>query len=439
METVRLSREMMPRWEIPDRRPERMENVLFSSEPEMLMAGHLLCGGSLCVTPRAAALNAQDDMFTLLLRSEEKSEEYVEQKLLKAVDPETDFDAFLAHACEKKIVRLALMEDASDVRLALAARFLHARFEAGLPAPEILLISALPEAESADRLLAAITAITAKWSRASEFFAWLSSVKVRSALLDGFFGFMDDAERALQQRKMNYADDFLMWSEPDARLLIDADPEKHARILLSAAALAAAGGWFCGCKGFSDAMRDETLRRWIGRAFTEELLPNLPWSREAISADVISAFERLEDSANCALLLRTPAGKYLLRRLPRTLLPSIRAYADANFEAPPMLSLGVAALVMLYAGARENDGVYMVRRGDESQPLFDDPSILETFARFAHDMPAESLAYAVLADRDLWGSDLREIDGFEARLAVDLSSIQRIGFLATLKNRIGEA
>ena len=96
--------------------------------------------------------------------------------------------------------------------------------------------------------------------------------------------------------------------------------------------------------------------------------------------------------------------------------------------------LSLAAAVMLYAGAREDErGIYRVRRGEASFALRDEPKVLQSFARLAHDMPAESLAYAVLADRDLWGEDLREIDGLELRLSLGLSSIQRIGLRETIR------
>ena len=89
---------------------------------------------------------------------------------------------------------------------------------------------------------------------------------------------------------------------------------------------------------------------------------------------------------------------------------------------------------MLYAGVRRDErGEYAVERGDARHVLHDDPEILEAFSRLAHDMPAESLAYAVLADRAIWGTDLREIDGLELRVTFNLSSIQRIGFRETLR------
>ena len=53
-------------------------------------------------------------------------------------------------------------------------------------------------------------------------------------------------------------------------------------------------------------------------------------------------------------------------------------------------------------------------------------------------MPAETLAYAALADRFVWGMDLREIDGLEMRVTYDLSAIQRIGFAEALKLKVLE-
>jgi len=89
---------------------------------------------------------------------------------------------------------------------------------------------------------------------------------------------------------------------------------------------------------------------------------------------------------------------------------------------------------MLYAGARQNDaGVYEVVRGEKAAAVYDDAGILESFSRLAHDMPAESLAYAALADWEIWGADLREVDGLEMRVAFDLSSIQRIGLRETMR------
>ena len=108
------------------------------------------------------------------------------------------------------------------------------------------------------------------------------------------------------------------------------------------------------------------------------------------------------------------------------MLPLIRAWAEENFEPPRKLSFALAATIMLYAGARPNEkGRYEVLRGGERHVLADDPQALAVFATLAHDMPPEALAYAALADRELWGEDLRDIDGLEQRVALDIARLQR--------------
>ena len=132
-------------------------------------------------------------------------------------------------------------------------------------------------------------------------------------------------------------------------------------------------------------------------------------------------------------------GRGLLKHFSRTVLPAVRSWAEREFEAPKRLSLALSAAVMLYAGARRgDDGAFEVQRGEERFRLRDDEAILEAFSHLAHDVPSETLAYAVLADRDLWGADLREIDGLELAVACDLSAIQRAGLRETLRLTEGE-
>ena len=65
-------------------------------------------------------------------------------------------------------------------------------------------------------------------------------------------------------------------------------------------------------------------------------------------------------------------------------------------------------------------------RGTQIHTLDDDPAALAVFSTLSHDMPPEALAYAVLADRELWrGANLRDIDGLEQRVALDIANIQR--------------
>ena len=88
---------------------------------------------------------------------------------------------------------------------------------------------------------------------------------------------------------------------------------------------------------------------------------------------------------------------------------------------------------MLYAGARKNaDSRYVLPADEKEIQLIENPKVLAAFSRMSCDMPPESLAYAALSDREVWGCDLREIDGLEERVASQLRDMQLLGAKAAM-------
>ena len=78
--------------------------------------------------------------------------------------------------------------------------------------------------------------------------------------------------------------------------------------------------------------------------------------------------------------------------------------------------------VLLYADARRADGRWETVVGQETRELHESPDVMEAFSRLSSDMDPESLAYAVLSDRELWnGADLRKIDGLPEMLSENLA------------------
>jgi len=455
---IQLNRSMMDRYEIPDRRPDALRCLVFGADALMLGAACRLIDhaneqgkniGAACIcSPKAAeCLNAQDGMFTLMIRGEAADasalrEERVLQGVLEGVCPEEGFDRLMQIAALPELELIFCHAAPDDVETGLIARVLAERHTCGLPMPQLLCISAQAEPGAAARLQAAVRALARGWQCSLPD----GSPLVCAALADTLCGAIVGAEREKRIFEMNYRDDMLAWAEPYLRLYVDGNmpallegvegvcaagnfsalAQKKARIFDCAVFLGAALGFVCGMDNFAQVMKDEQLRSWIGHAFFDEILPGLPYARTEIASEVISAFERLENTMNNMPLMEI--GRDLLRRFPETMLPAIRAYADENFEAPRYLSLGLAAAIMVYAGARaDGEGNYRVAHGSQSVKIYDDREILEDFSRLAHDMPAESLAYAALANRAAWGEDLREIPGLEMRVVFDLSAIQRIG------------
>ena len=456
----RLNRGMLRRYEIPEHAPSEIRAVQFGLGEALLgVADRLLDAacpslGIACVPPEGAwtgeganpaeLLREQEGLYTLLVRGYRGDtpvkDEVVVQSILCVAD---DVDA-LAPA---PALALGLLDtEAADFHACLnrAARLLAARQVAGLSGLWMLCLG--EDAGCADRARDALAALSpgdgfARWLRESCHFC--------PALADGLAFRAEAKEAARQCAVMNYADGMLHLAEPCAALTIQAPAglrtllpvndgggidivddlspvlNQKRRAFDAGLFAMAAPGWLLGCNTLSDCMKHERLRDFVGRCYAEELLPADPEARAALAPRVIQAFERFENPLNDNAIL--PSVRPLLGRFRRAALPIIRAWADERFEPPRRLSFALAATIMLYAGARPNArGRYEVYRGAQVFTLEDDPGALAVFATLSHDMPPEALAYAALADRELWqGEDLRQIDGLEARVALDIANLQR--------------
>lgn len=431
MTTPRLSPAMLSRYDIAERRPGKINAVQFGIGETLLGVVDRLIDdagiglGIACLdadhTGHAERLKAQSGLYTVITRGYENDapvrREQVVQCVLNA-RPAAEADAL----ARNPDIAIGIVDDTPSAR-ALAERFAGLRHSAGLPPIPMLALG--------DCCMTGCF----------------------PALAEGLSFRAEADEAARECAEMNYLDDMLHLTEPTARLTIQAPEALRRRFPLDRAAgisftdapgmaqarildrrvfgaalfLLAGPGWLNGCDTLRDCMTHSRLRTFTGKAFTEELMPllgDLP--RSALEARVIETFSRLEDPLNRNRLLR--AAHDLLGRISYDMLPLMRRWADENFEPPRRMAFALAAAIMLYAGSRLNpaSGRYEVARGRQSQPLNDDADRLAVFATHSHDMPPETLAYAALADRELWnGMDLREIDGLEARVAMDIAAIQR--------------
>ncbi|MBR6767020.1 MAG: hypothetical protein IKM02_03630 [Clostridia bacterium] len=459
-----LERSMLERYDITPHAPHQVKAVFFGTSAVMLgMAARLLDDaapdvGAVCVQTDnsgfAEKLNSQDGLYTVIVRGylndRDVHREHVVQNILRAVNPETDFEAVTALAKEETLSAAFLDTESDDASAAigLASKLLYERMREGLPGLHMICLG--ETAECAEAVRQAVLKIAASWNVGEGFADWLEAAcAFYPALADCLVSRSTPEEAARLCAEMNYADAMIHIAEPYASLVIQAPesfrqaypwektygirftddirPEfiKKHRIFDAGLFLMAGPGYLAGCNTLRDCMQKENLREYIGRAFFDEIIPNMPFAREEIAPYVISAFERFENPLNDNRLL--DCAHHLMKLFMRGVLPVIRTWSEENFEVPPLLGHAFAAAIMLYAGVRPNArGVYEVARGEETHELNDRPEILEAFACLAHDMPCESLAYAVLADRNIWnGEDLRDIDGLESRVVFSISAIQQ--------------
>ena len=423
MAMQRLNPGMMARYDIEDHRPAGVNAVQFGMSEALLGVVDRLIDdarlgiGIACVETDGAGmaekLNAQAGLYTLIIRGYVNDEavrrEQVVHCLCAACGPEG-----VPGLAARSGIEFGIVDDTPEAR-ALAARFVELRKAAGL--------GEIPLLRLGENLLAVSLA---------------------------FLSEPDEAAR--QCAEMNYLDDMLHLAEPCARLTIhapagfrdrfpldraegvrfvdadgfDAASMLKARVFDAGIFLMAAAGWLNGCDTLYDCMRHERLRKFVGKGFTEEILPTLSeLDRQAVERCVIESFERYENPLNRNRILRAASG--LVGRFTGGAAALMAKRAAEDFEPPRRLSFALAATIMLYAGARRSPvtGSYEVARGKRLEAIHDDERVLDAFSTLSHDMPPESLAYAALADREIWHADLRQIEGLEERVALDIAAMQR--------------
>lgn len=460
----RLNRGMLSRYEIPERTPSRVNAVQFGTDAVLLglidrmvdRAG--LDIGIACVqvdqSSYADKLKAQEGLFTTLVRGYLNDvamrEEVVVQSVLRALDSDADFEAIMALAKVPEMALGLMHTESEDIAaaLGLAARFLLERYRAGLAGLQFICIGETPHC--AQHACDLIAKIAESWPVENGFVEWLCTKNAfYPALADNMVSRSAPDEAAMLCADMNYADAMIHIAEPYAALIVQAPEAFRAQYPLDRAAevcfvddlapellkkhrifdaglfVMAAPGYLAGCDTLNDCMKHPELRAYIGHAYFDEIIPSLPFTSEEITPYVIAACERFENPLNRNYI--TEMAHHLFSKFVCGVLPMIRTWVDENYEAPRRLGFALAATIMLYAGVRLNvEGAYEVVRGTQMHELKDDLEILRAFALLAHDMPAESLTYAVLADRNLWnGDDLREIDGLESRVMFDIAAIQK--------------
>ena len=191
-------------------------------------------------------------------------------------------------------------------------------------------------------------------------------------------------------------------------------------------------GTLAGLDTVHACMKDDTLRAFLGHTLLHEIMPCLGEHRDILDPAAMAVCGELE-----SLTIVQPLSLLLpnaVRAWASQALPLLKEYEERDGHLPPCLCMSLAALIMLFSGARqEDDGRYTILKNGERCFISEDEEILASFSRLSCDMPPESLAYAALSDRAIWEEDLREIPGLEDLITEQLRDLQLLGLLDALE------
>lgn len=462
----RLNRSILEDYEIQVNRPQRLCGVQIGDDRVLMGLVDRLVDdanakganvGLAVVQPGEAGfagqLKEQDGMFTTFVRGEVNEKpvhrEQVIQSVLEALDPVQDDARLLELAADEGIRFLVLHTDETGefaerdrVCAAIAARMLAERWR-GSVSPVAVIVCG-NDVQCADALKAELIGFADEWGVADGFGAWLDGCRFFPALADCLV-FRSSAEEAARLcSQMNYADAMIHLAEPYGLWSIQADEAFRAEFpldvceqirftsdlsgdLIRKTRIFDAGlfsltalGCLHGNETLAECMKDDPLRDLVGHALLDEMLPYMPIDRDALIPYIITCYERYSNPMNDNLLWE--AGSGLVHRFNVGILPALRAYADEHFEPPRYLTVALAAVILFYADARLRDSGYETVVGQTFVPVHESSEVLAAFSRLASDMDPESLAYAVLSDRTLWATDLRDIPGLEEAIISNLQA-----------------
>lgn len=428
-------------------------------------------------------LNAQNGVYTLLLRGIQ-SGKVVEQKEIlssvsRGINPYKDFAEFLKCA-ENPDLRF-IVSNTTEAGIAFSAAdrptdappasypgkltaFLYRRFQAfkGNAAKGFVLLPCELIERNGDNLKKAVLQTASHWKLPVDFIAWIERANVfTNTLVDRIVTGYPKDEAAQLCQQLGYEDALLDTAEVFHFWVIEGDPalaeelplkqigldvvwtdnmkpyrDRKVRILNGAHTMTVLAAYLAGKNTVKECMDDELIARYMRGGIYEEIIPTLDLPEKELHDFAAAVSERFANPFIKHYLLSIALNS--TSKFKARVLPSIQEYVKRRGMPPRRLSFALAALIAFYRGQTVRDGALIGHRGAEEYRIQDDASALEFFRQLwqAHDGSAAASATLVktlLARQEMWGEDLNGIPGFADAVSGQLQAIVTQGVTAAMK------
>ena len=428
----------------------------------------------------ADGLNAQDGLYTVLVRGRENGEVVDEARVISScsrclnpyregdyakimeVATSDDLEFIVSNTTEAGIAydpECKATDEPPASFPAKLAQVLHARWLAGKPG--VIILSCELIDHNGAELLRIVKQYVADWGWESEFVGWLEDeCTFCTTLVDTIVPgrIRDPKEVAEVEAKLGYADPFLAVREPFQMWGIQGDEALAEKLPFVAAGLPGVfvtpdvtpykkrkvrilngshtgfvpGAWLAGFDIVRDCMHDEVVSGFMNKLLANEVIPTLAADLDvedckAFAAAVEGRFDNPFIDHQLLSICLNSTAKWRARDLP-TLLD----YVEAKGTLPGCLTTSLAALIAFYTTgfeAREADGLHLRRADGCAYVAADDAYVLDFYAAHHADAVA-TLVHAVLTDTQMWGQDLTEVAGLEQGVAAALATIREQGVSA---------
>lgn len=435
----------------------------------------------------ADLLNAQDGLYTLLLRGIQNNEVVKEKEIIssisRVINPYKQYEAYLE--CAKNPDLRFIFSNTTEAGIAYSATdryedappasfpgkltvFLHKRFEAfnGDPTKGMVIIPCELIEHNGDNLKKIVLRLATEWNLGRDFINWLENHNYfLSTLVDRIVtGYPRDEiqelteEAGYEDKCYDTAEIFHLWviqgdkrfSEelPFTKIGLnviwtdDMTPyrTRKVRILNGAHTMTSLGAYLYGVDTVKECMDDPVIHKFMQKGIYEEIIPTLDLPEQELNEFAAAVADRFANPYNKHYLLSISLNS--TSKFKTRVLPSILEYIKRKNELPKVLSFSMACLFAFYRGTEIRDNVLIGKRalGNEYN-ISDDMPVLELFKELwtAYDETREGagkLVNNLLARTDMWGEDLTKLEGFADLVADYLYAITSKGVKEALKEVI---
>lgn len=425
-------------------------------------------------TGLAAALEAQDNLYTVLLRGRVDGREVVDRRMVttvqRSLDPHADWDTFRAIACspalrfvvsnttEAGIVDVVEPFDPNACPKSFPAKvaaLLWARWcTLGRDTAPGLVFLPCELIEANGATLGRIVRVQAdRWGFDPAFLAWIDERCVfLDTLVDRIVPGYPAAEKATLAAEWGYADPLTVAAEPfhiwvirgpkqiaaefplaDAGLGVvwtdDLAPyrTRKVRILNGGHTASVLAAHLAGLDTVEEMTRDPQFRVYLERLLFDEIAPCVPLpeaERRAYAATVLERFGNPFIRHELISIALNSVSKWGVR-----VLPTVLDWVAAGKPVPKRLAFSLAALLWFYRGERGPTGV-TGERSSGAYPIRDEPGVLDIMvAAWGQARPgdAAATARALLAETRLWGRDLTTVGDLASAVETAIAAIEAVG------------
>lgn len=432
------------------------------------------------------ALNAQDAIYTLLLRGLQNGKVIEKKEVISSVsrgiNPYTEWDSFLRCAENPEIefvisntTEAGIVFDPDD-RLEMMppktfpgklTAYLYHRFQHfnGDTAKGMVMIPCELIDRNGDKLKEAILSLIDAWNLPQAFKSWISEHNsFHNSLVDRVVTGYPKDEIEVLERQAGYRDQLVDAGEVFHLWVIEGSAElakrlpftevglnviwtddmtpyrtRKVRILNGAHTASVPAAFLYGLETVGEMMDHSVLGKYVRKIVYDEIIPSADLDKKILVDFADAVIERFQNpfiKHYLISILLNSSSKFKTR-----VLPSILEYQKLNGTLPKLLTFSLAALIAVYRGGIVN-GSNMTARRDKSEFIMkDDLPTLEFFAEKWRQFDgnqdgAQKLTQVILANRSLWDQDLNLVDGLTQKTAQYLHQIVCDGIQATLDQLI---